>query len=320
MLMRLFSWKPRQKKSDKIATLHEGDGEEKEPASEETELELTHVGPYEIVAPIGRGGMGTVYKAIDRQRDLTVAVKVLDRRYDVDKKRRKRDYLGREILLVADLHHENVVRLHKEIIEQEDRNGNIRRCLIMEYIDGPNLMKYITDRNLTISQMLDLTIQLCRGLDFLHQHRIVHRDIKPHNFLISRDMKQIKIVDFGLSKSDASWGMRRMKETGGTRKYMSPEQLANGPLDARSDIFSFGIVMYELFTGKHPCTGKTRNEIARQLRSNNYKFEPPSKHNPAIPPALDRIILKAVRRHPDRRYQSATELLLDLTRIAASRI
>ncbi len=317
MLTWLFSRK--RQKPEKTADIPDVDGESK-PSSDEIPLELTHVGPYEIVAPIGRGGMGTVYKAIDRQRDVTVAIKVLDRRYDVDKKRRKRDYLGREILIAASLHHENIVRLHNEIVEQEDVNGNIRRCLIMEYIDGHNLMKHIVERDLNMAQMLDIITRLCRGLDYLHQNRVVHRDIKPHNFLISRDLQKVKIVDFGLSKSDASWRTRRLRETGGTRKYMSPEQLANGSLDARSDIFSFGIVMYELFTGKHPCSATDKNELARQLRSNSYKFENPSKYNPAISPALDRIILKALRRHPDRRYQSATELLLDLTRMAESRI
>lgn len=112
---------------------------------EERGLELTHVGPYEIIAPIGTGGMGTVYKAIDRSRDMTVAIKVLDRRYDIDKKRRRRDYLGREILIAASLRHENIIRMHNQIIEQEDLNGHVRRCLLMEYIDGHNLRKHITD-------------------------------------------------------------------------------------------------------------------------------------------------------------------------------
>ncbi|MBI4559924.1 MAG: serine/threonine protein kinase [Candidatus Hydrogenedentes bacterium] len=289
---------------------------------EETQstLELTEVGPYEIIAPIGTGGMGTVYKAIDRERDQTVAIKVLDRRYDLDKKRRKRDYLGREILVAGELNHENIIKYQKDIIEQEDSLGHIRRCLVMEYIDGHNLRKHIVDRDLSIQQMIDLCIKLCHGLDFLHQKGIVHRDIKPQNFLFSRDTKQVKICDFGLSKSTASWRTRWIKEGGGTRQYMSPEQLAKRNLDARSDIFSFGITMYELFTGRHPCTGNDANEIMRQIRSKNYKFEPPSKHNSEVPPQLDRIVLKALRRSPENRYQSVTEMLLDLTRMAESRI
>lgn len=289
-------------------------------AGDESQFELTHVGPYEIIAPIGSGGMGTVYKAIDRAHDRTIAIKVLDRRYDLDRKRRKRDYLGREILIAAELNHPTIIKMHKEIVIQEDRAGNKRRCLLMEYIDGYDLKKHIQDRDLSMAQMIDLCIRLCEGLDHLHQNNIVHRDIKPANFLFSRDGSQVKIVDFGLSKSNASWRTRWMKESGGTRLYMSPEQLTKQKLDARSDIFSFGITMYELFTGRHPCDGADTRTIQKQICNRNYKFEPPSKYNPEVTPQLDRIILKALRRPLDRRYQSVTEMLLDLNRMSQSRI
>jgi len=289
-------------------------------AGDESQFELTHVGPYEIIAPIGSGGMGTVYKAIDRAHDRTIAIKVLDRRYDLDRKRRKRDYLGREILIAAELNHPTIIKMHKEIVLQEDRAGNKRRCLLMEYIDGYDLKKHIHDRDLSQAQMIDLCIRLCEGLDHLHQNNVVHRDIKPANFLFSRDGTQVKIVDFGLSKSNASWRTRWMKESGGTRLYMSPEQLTKQKLDARSDIFSFGITMYELFTGRHPCDGGDTRTIQKQICNRNYKFEPPSKYNSEVSPQLDRIILKALRRQLDRRYQSVTEMLLDLNRMSQSRI
>lgn len=297
-----------------------GDGKEGYDPTDESQFELTHVGPYEIIAPIGSGGMGTVYKAIDRAHDRTIAIKVLDRRYDLDKKRRKRDYLGREILIAAELNHPTIIKMHKEIVIQEDRAGNKRRCLLMEYIDGYDLKKHIHDRDLSMNQMVDLCIRLCQGLDFLHQNNIVHRDIKPANFLFSRDGRQVKIVDFGLSKSSASWRTRWMKESGGTRLYMSPEQLTKQKLDARSDIFSFGITMYELFTGRHPCDGSDTRTIQKQICDRRYKFESPSTYNPEISPQLDRIILKALRRRIDRRYQSVTEMLLDLSRAAESKI
>ncbi len=295
-------------------------GDEASEDQADTTLDLTHVGPYEIIAPIGSGGMGTVYKAIDRSRDTTVAIKVLDRRYDLDKKRRKKDYLGREILIAATLNHPNIIRMSNQIVEQQDRNGNVRRCLIMEFIDGHNLRKYINDRELSMQQMVSFAIQLCQGLDFLHQHGIVHRDIKPENFLFSRDLTKVKIVDFGLSKSDSNWRSRFFREGGGTRRYMSPEQLAKRRLDSRSDIFSLGITLYELFTGRHPCNGPTANDIMRQMRDPRFKFDPPSKHNPAVPPQLDKVILKCLRRNPDKRYQTVTELLMDLNRVAESRI
>lgn len=288
--------------------------------NDESQFEIDHVGPYEIVAPIGSGGMGTVYKAIDRANDRTIAIKVLDRRYDLDRKRRRRDYLGREIMIAAELDHPTIIKMHKEIVIQADRAGNQRRCLLMEYIDGYDLKKHIHDRDLSMGQMIDLCIQLCQGLDFLHQNNIVHRDIKPANFLFSRDGTQVKIVDFGLSKSNASWRTRFMKESGGTRLYMSPEQLTKRKLDARSDIFSFGITMYELFTGRHPCDGSDTRIIQKQIVDRRYKFEPPSTYNREISPQLDRIILKALRRRIDRRYQSVTEMLMDLSRAAESKI
>lgn len=289
---------------------------------DDNQLELTHVDRYEIIKPIGAGGMGTVYKAIDRERDLYVAIKVLDRRYDLDRKRRRRDHLGREILIAASLNHDTIVKYHKEIIEQEDRNGHLRRCLLMEYVDGFDLRKHIRDRDLNMKTMIFVMYKLCTGLDFLHQHGIVHRDIKPGNFMLTRDQRSVKIFDFGLSKSNSSWRTRWMKEGGGTRAYMPPEQLANkyAKLDQRSDIFSFGITMYELFAGCHPCTGRDAREIQRQILSSKYKMEPPSKFNPDVPPEIDRIILKCLRRKPKNRYQSVTEVLLDLSRVSESRI
>jgi serine/threonine protein kinase len=281
-------------------------------------LELDNVGKYKILAPIGSGGMGTVYKAIDRENDVVIAIKVLDRRYDLDKKRKKADYLGREMIITQHLDHPNINRLFG-IVEQEDNEGQSRRCLLMELVDGYNLRKHIVERDLTIEQGIDLCLQICYGLDFLHQNGIVHRDVKPENFLISKD-GQVKIVDFGLSKSKKSWRMRMMREGGGTRKYMSPEQLNRKPLDLRSDIFSLGITMYELFTGKHPCTGSEPKDVMRQIRSKYFKFTSPSKVNRAIPPGLGKIIMKALRKPIRSRYQTVTEMILDLSRLKKSRI
>jgi serine/threonine protein kinase len=289
---------------------------------DDNQLELTHVDHYEIVKPIGAGGMGKVYKAIDRERDLTVAIKVLDRRYDVERKRRRRDHLGREILIAARLNHETIVRYHKEIIEARDRNEHLRRCLLMEYVDGFDLRRHIKDQDLSVRKMIEIMYRLCTGLDYLHTHGIVHRDIKPGNFMLTRDQKKVKIFDFGLSKSSSSWRTRFMREGGGTRAYMPPEQLRNknAKLDARSDIFSFGITMYELFAGRHPCSGQDAKEIQKQIVSSQFRFEPPSKYNRNVPPQVDKVVLKCLRRSPEKRYQSVTEVLLDLSRVSGSRI
>lgn len=313
-----------RKSNQAIAEPEELDGESSYQLDDEddNQLELTHVDRYEIVKPIGTGGMGTVYKAIDRERDVSVAIKVLDRRYDLEKKRRKRDHLGREILIAAQLNHESIVRYHKEIIEQEDRNGHIRRCLLMEYVDGFDLRKHITERDLSYYQMVSVMNKLCTGIDFLHQNGIVHRDIKPGNFMLTRDHTMVKIFDFGLSKSSASWRTRWMREGGGTRAYMPPEQLSNkyAKLDSRSDIFSFGITMYELFAGRHPCSAKDARSIQKQLLSSKFRFEPPSKYNKDVRPEIDHAVLKCLRRKPKNRYQSVTEILLDLSRTGDSRI
>jgi serine/threonine-protein kinase len=287
---------------------------------DESQFELTHVGNYEIVAPIGSGGMGIVYKAIDRSKDQTIAIKVLDRRYDLDKKGRSRDYLGREVMIAASLNHPFIVKMHNSIVEQEDINGNVRRCLLMEFIDGHDLKYHISERDLPMRKMVEICIKLCQGLDYLHQHGIVHRDIKPANFMLPRGGNEVKILDFGLSESNANWRLRWMKRGGGTRLYMSPEQLRKGRLDFRSDIFSFGITMYEFFAYRHPCNGTDTREIQRQIIDPRYKFEPPSKYNSEVPPIVDKVILKALRRKIETRYQSMTEMLLDLSRTSNSRI
>ena len=282
-------------------------------------MEIERVERYEIIAPIGSGGMGTVYKAIDREKDETIAIKVLFRRYDIDKKKRKKDYLGREIFITSGLEHPNILKIFPEIIEAPDNEGFTRRCLLMEYIDGHNLRKHIRARDLSWEGAVDLCLDICIGLDYLHQNNVVHRDVKPENFLISRDGGQVKIADFGLSKRQTRWFFGDRRETGGTRKYMSPEQLSNKPLDPKSDIFSFGITMYELFTGKHPAPGPRPEDVIKQLISKSYKFEVPSRMDESLPRNLDRVILKALKKKPVSRYHSVAEMILDLRRLRERR-
>jgi len=282
------------------------------------DMEIERVGRYELIAPIGSGGMGTVYKAIDREKDETIAIKVLFRRYDIDKKARKRDYLGREILITAGLEHPNIVKIFPEIAEAPDTEGFKRRCLLMEYVDGHNLRKHIRERDLTWEQAVDLCLDICVGLNYLHQNNVVHMDVKPENFLISRD-GQAKIADFGLSRRQRRWFFGERWGAGGTRKYMSPEQLVDKPLDARSDIFSFGITMYELFTGKHPAPGPRPKDVVKQLASSSFQFERPSRVEASLPRDIDRVALKALKKKPSSRYQSVAELILDLRRLRERR-
>jgi len=269
---------------------------------------------YRIRGSRGRGGQGRVYVAESLQLGRQVAVKEMLEPEGTEDRDALTSAFQAEARLLAGLDHPGLPRVYDFFHE----NG--RFYLIMEFIDGHNLKKHIEDRDLTMKQMVEVCLKLSHGLDFLHQNGIVHRDVKPGNFLFSRDGMQVKIVDFGLSKSTASWRTRWMTESGGTRLYMSPEQLQKRALDARSDIFSFGITMFELFTGRHPCDGSDTREIQKQLLSSSYKFEPLSKYNPEVPKHLDRVILKALQRKLNKRYQSMTEMLLDLSRMGTSRI
>jgi serine/threonine-protein kinase len=284
----------------------------------EAVAEVKRVGTYEIIAPIGTGGVGTVYKAIDREKDETIAVKVLFRGYDISKKRRKRDFLGREVLVTSGLEHRNILKIFPEISHAADAQGFLRRCLLMEYVDGHNLRKHIHDRDLTWEEAVDLCLQICMGLDYLHQNNVLHRDVKPENFLISRD-GLVKIADFGLARRQHSRLFGERWAGGGTRKYTPPEELRNKRPDARSDIFSFGVTMYELFTGRHPAPGPRPQDVVRQLASRTFQFDRPSNVERRLPRDLDHIVMKAIRRRLSSRYQSVTELILDLRRLREKR-
>jgi serine/threonine-protein kinase len=283
------------------------------------------VGPYKVLRPIGKGGMGRVYLAIDEQKDEKIAIKVLPEQFLEDK--RKSEYLHRELRIASELDHPNVVNIF-DILELPRKNdGKLQGFLLMEYIDGDNLRRHITDQDLTITQALDLCEQVCAGLNYIHHHRlrdgryhsIIHRDIKPENILInSRGV--VKIVDFGLSVQEKAFRFFRSKSRAGTPQYMSPEQIRGKGVDERSDIYSFGVCMYELFTGKLPYEGKNRKEIMKMHISRNVLPEPPSAVNRKIPPTLSRIIMKTLEKNPDKRFPSVAELQLALKHVTVPRI
>ncbi|RJP22875.1 MAG: serine/threonine protein kinase [Candidatus Abyssobacteria bacterium SURF_5] len=283
------------------------------------------VGPYKIIRPIGKGGMGRVYLALDEQKDQQVAIKVLPDNFLEDKK--KSDYLRRELLIARELKHPNVVDIFNIIELPRKNDGKMQGFMLMEFIDGDNLRKHITDQDLSISQALDLCEQICAGLNYIHRHRlkdgryhsIIHRDIKPENILIN-SRGQVKIVDFGLSTEEKGFRFLRSKSRAGTPQYMSPEQIRGKHVDERSDIYSLGVCMYELFTGKLPYEGKDRKEIMKMHISRSVKPEPASSINKKIPPALNRIIMTALQKNPDKRFPSVAELQLALKHVTVSRI
>jgi serine/threonine-protein kinase len=283
------------------------------------------VGPYRIVRPIGKGGMGRVYLGVNDKEKKTVAIKVLPEQFLDDKK--KSDYLKREIQVARELNHPNVVNVFGSMELRRKSDGKLQGFMLMEYIDGDDLKEYITKNNPSLGQRLEICEQICAGLNYIHRHRlkdgryhsIVHRDIKPQNILIT-NRNQVKIVDFGLSVEEKAFSFLRSKSRAGTPRYMSPEQIKGGRVDERSDIYSLGICMYELFTGQVPYEAKDRKEIMKMHVSSKIEPESPHKVNSQIPLPLSRIIVTALEKKPEKRFQSVAELQLALKHVTASRI
>ncbi|MBI5115748.1 serine/threonine protein kinase [Candidatus Poribacteria bacterium] len=283
------------------------------------------VGPYKIIRPIGKGGMGRVYLALDEEKDRYIAIKVLPEHFLEDKK--KSEYLRRELQIASELDHPNVVDIFEILEMRRKTDGKLQGFMLMEFIDGENLRTHITAQDLGISRGIALCEQICEGLNYIHRHRlsdgryhsIVHRDIKPENILIKKDGR-VKIVDFGLSTEEKGFRFLRSKSRAGTPQYMSPEQIRGKGVDVRSDIYSLGVCMYELFTGKLPYEGKDKKSTMKMHISSKVKPEPPSSINPKIPPVLSRIIMMALEKDPDKRFQSVAELQLALKHITVSRI
>jgi serine/threonine-protein kinase len=269
--------------------------------------------------------MGRVFLAVDAKRDREVAIKILPEKFLEDKKRK--EYLRHELKVAQELDHPNVVNIFEILELRRKSDGNMQSFMVMEFIDGDNLRTIIDAQNLLMAQSLNICEQICAGLSYIHRHRlkdgryhsIIHRDIKPENMIVAKT-GQLKIVDFGLSVEEKPFSFLHSKSKGGTPRYMSPEQIRGKHVDERSDIYSFGLCMYELFTGRFPYEGKDRKEIMKKHITRKVKPEEPSRVNKKVPPALGRIIMDALEKDPAKRIQSIAELQLALRRISASRI
>lgn len=203
------------------------------------------IGRYNIIEKLGTGSMGTVYLAHDPILDRNVALKVLLSKFLDTQYQTIRDRFVREAKILAKLDHPNIVRVI-DILFEEDKI-----IISMEYVKGKNLRDFLTaNPNLSYKQKVDLAVQIARGLEAIHKLNLIHRDLKPANILIST-AGQIKIMDFGISKN-LDQQMTHSNEFLGTPAYMSPEQVANGAIDHRSDIFAFGVILYELFFSTNP--------------------------------------------------------------------
>ncbi|HEY3578643.1 MAG TPA: Stk1 family PASTA domain-containing Ser/Thr kinase [Gaiellaceae bacterium] len=262
-------------------------------------------GRYRIQRKLGAGGMADVYLAEDQELGRRVAIKILNGRHANDAQFIER--FRREAKNAAALNHPNIVSIY-------DRgNAEDTYYIAMEFLDGRTLKELIVSRGAApINVAIEYARQILSALRFAHRHGIVHRDIKPHNVLVDSEGR-VKVTDFGIARA----GTSQMTETGsivGTAQYLSPEQARGGEVDQRSDLYSLGIVLYELLTGKTPFDGDTPVEIAMKHLSNAPK--PPSKLRPDIPAELDMVVLRALAKNPDDRYQSADEMEADLERVA----
>ena len=262
-------------------------------------------GRYRIVRKLGAGGMADVYLAEDQELGRRVAIKILNDRHANDGQFVER--FRREAKNAAALNHPNIVSIYDRG-EAEDTY-----YIAMEYLDGRTLKELIVGHGQApIKVAVEYARQILSALRFAHRHGIVHRDIKPHNVLVDREGR-VKVTDFGIARA----GTSQMTETGsivGTAQYLSPEQARGGEVDQRSDLYSLGVVLYELLTGKTPFEGDSPVEIAMKHLSTPPR--PPSELRPEIPPELDMVVLRALAKNPDDRYQSADEMEADLERVA----
>jgi serine/threonine-protein kinase len=258
---------------------------------------------YVIKRKLGSGGMADVFLAEDQELGRPVALKLLDDRHAADEQFVER--FRREAQSAAGLNHPSIV----SIFDRGYAEGTY--YIAMEFLDGRTLKELLVRNGPTpVPIAIDYARQILGALAFAHRNGIVHRDIKPHNIIVGSDGR-LKVTDFGIARSGAS----QMTEAGsivGTAQYLSPEQARGAPVDPRSDLYSLGIVLYEMLTGKVPFTGDTPVEIA--MKHLSQVPEPPSKLRPDVPHALDAVVMRALAKDPDQRYASAEEMDADLAR------
>ncbi len=267
---------------------------------------ITHgmmVSHYRIEKKIGAGGMGEVFLAQDTRLNRKVALKFLPTEFTSDPEVKAR--FIREAQAAAALNHPNIITVY-EVAEFQGR-----LFLAMEYVEGQSLRDLLAERELRISEILDIAMQISQGLSKAHQAGIVHRDMKPQNVLMDPDGR-VRIVDFGLAKLKGDVKLTQVGSTLGTVSYMSPEQAQGQDVDRRSDIFSLGVMLYEMIAGRLPFQGEHQATILNSILTEEPQLL--SRYNNRISQELERIVSKALSKNRDERYQHADDLLADLRR------
>jgi len=261
---------------------------------------------YEIIERIGGGGMAIVFRARDGFLNRRVAVKVLRPQFADDE-----DFVRRfrhEAQAAASLSHPNIVSIYD--VGEEDGTYYI----VMEYVDGETLKDRIrAAAPLDAEEVVAVALQIGQALSHAHQNRVVHRDIKPHNIMLSKDGR-VKVTDFGIARAASTNTLTSTGSIVGSVHYFSPEQARGGLIDEKSDIYSLGVVLYEMLTGRVPFEGESPISVA--LKHVQDQVVPPGEINPAVPEGLSRVVMRALRKAQSERYQTVDELLRDLQRAA----
>lgn len=262
-----------------------------------------NIGRYDVLAEIGRGAMGVVYRAFDPLLDRTVAIKTINMALDQDELEFYEKRFMIEARAAGGLNHPNIVTIH-----------DIGRCgelayMAMEYLDGRELKDLINRGELTLDRALELAAQIADGLAYAHERGVIHRDVKPGNIMMLADGR-VKITDFGIARMH---GTDVRTQTGlllGSPRYLSPEQVLGRTPDARVDLFSLGVILYEMMTGRSPFSGSDVQSVMYQVI--HHTPSAPGVLNPALPAMVDLIVTKALAKSPEARYQRASGMAADL--------
>ncbi|MBR7057489.1 MAG: serine/threonine protein kinase, partial [Stomatobaculum sp.] len=254
---------------------------------------------YEILELIGSGGMSEVYRARCHKLNRFVAIKLLKKEFCQDEEFVRKFKM--EAQAAAGLNHPNIVSIY-DVVDEEELH-----YIVMELVEGITLKEYITKKgHLDIRESIGIAVQVAQGIGAAHQRGIIHRDVKPQNMILAGDGK-VKVADFGIARAVTAQTIS--SQAMGSVHYISPEQARGEFTDARSDIYSLGITMYEMVTGRLPFNGDTAVSVA--LAHIEETLVPPETYNPAIPKSLEQIIIKCVEKEPENRYQDIETLIRD---------